>query len=203
MEIHQWQIKQKSFTFVDDSKAKKFALNYIKDKDCILDIGCGNCDFFDIISRDKMDCKLYGFDILKDSLNICKDKGYNPVGSIKDLKNKFDVITLFECFEHIDYRARFKQVEEINKLLKSNGYVVLSFPNVMSFLSILHYGDNPEHQEPYPSDINIVKFFQGYKIIAKKYFNPWLNPLKIIHCILTGMSFNAIYNNVCFVLRRK
>ncbi len=203
MAIHQWQVKRPSFTFVDDTVAKKFALNYIKNKDTLLDIGCGDCEFFDLVSKNKRECDLYGFDVLKDALDICKNKKFNPVYSLKTLKIKFDVITLFECFEHMDYKERFVQVDAINKILKKDGYVVLSFPHIRSMLSILHYGDNPEHQEPYPSEKNIIKFFQGYEIIAKKYFNPWLNPLKILHCWFTGLSFNAVYNNVCYILRKK
>ena len=203
MVLHQWQLNKKNFTLVDDLKAKKFALRYIQEGDNILDIGCGDCKFFDIASKFKPNSKFYGFDIIPQALEICKKKGYNPVSSLTNLKLKFGVITMFECFEHLDYKERFNQVKIINNLLKSNGYVVLSFPHVSSFLSILHYGDNPEHQEPYPSSRNITKFFSNYEIVEITYFNPWLNPFKILHCIITGLSFNAIYNNVCYVLKKK
>lgn len=203
MKIHQWQGGKKEFSLVDDTKAKKFALKYIKNNDTVLDIGCGDCLFFDIVKNSKENCKFYGFDIIKEALDICKKKGYNSVNTLNKLNLKFDVITMFECFEHLDYGERVKHVEIINKLLKDNGYFILSFPYIKSMLSLQHYHDNPEHKMPYPLEKNLTKFFYNYKIIDKLYFNPWLNPLKVLHCVLTGLSFNVIYNNICYVLVRK
>ncbi len=135
-------------------------------------------------------------------MDICKNKGYNPIKSLDHTNLKFDVITMFECFEHFDYEGRIKQVELINKLLKNKGTVILSFPNIKSMLSLIHYNNNPEHKMPYLIEKNITKIFYNYLIVDKIYFNPWLNPLKIIHCWLTGLNFNAVYNNVCYVFRR-
>lgn len=203
MKIHQWQSRKREFSLVDDTKAKKFALKYIKNGNSVLDIGCGDCLFFDIIKNNKDACKLYGFDIVKDALEICKNKGYNSIDSLNRLNLKFDVITMFECFEHLTYEDRVRQVEVINKLLYNDGYLILSFPHIKSVLSLQHYHDNPEHKMPYPLEKNLTKFFYNYEIVDKLYFNPWLNPLNVLHCILTGLSLNAIYNNVCYILRKK
>lgn len=202
MKVHQWQMKRE-FSLVDDTKAKKLALKYVKNGYSILDIGCGDCLFFDIVKKYRENCKLYGFDIMKEALAICKKKGYNAVGSLTKINLKFDIITMFECFEHLTYEERVKQVGLIDKFLKNNGYLILSFPHVKSMLSVIHYSDNPEHKFPYVHEKNLLKYFYNYEIVDRVYFNPWLNPLKILNCLVTGLSFNAIYNNVGYVLRKK
>lgn len=203
MKIHQWQIRKKEFSLVDDSRGKKLALKYIRERNKILDVGCGDCSFFDIISKSRNNCKFYGYDIVKEALELCRKKGYTHVDSLQNVKIKFNVITLFECFEHFDFGGRARLAQKIDKMLSSDGLVIISFPHVKSVLSMQHYFDNPEHKIPYPSETNLLKIFSDYSVVDKIYFNPWLNPLKVIHCILTGLTFNAIYNNVCYVLRRK
>ncbi len=203
MKLHMWQQRKREFSVVDAKKAKRFAIKVIRDGNAVLDVGCGDCDFFDMIRAQKKDCKLFGYDIVPEALQICKRKGYTPVRALKNMKNKFDVITLFECFEHLTYAQRQEYVAFIEESLKSKGYVVLSFPHIKSMLSILHYYDNPEHKEPFPLESNLMKFFENFTIVGKTYLSPWVHPLKVIHCVLTGLSLNAVYNNVCFVLQKK
>jgi hypothetical protein len=203
MKIHQWQQRTKSFTLVDDTKAKKYSVKFIKDRDAILDIGCGDCILFDIIKSKRNNCKFYGFDIVPDALKICKEKSYTPINDLNKTKGKFNVITMFECFEHLDYEGRLEQIDFINKKLEKDGYFIMSFPYVSSLLSLIHYNDNPEHKMPYPIEKNIRSLFANYEFVDKIYFNPWLNPIKILHCILTGLDSKAYYNNICYVLRKK
>ncbi len=203
MKTHQWQQRKYRFTLVDDDKAKRYSVKYVQDGNYVLDIGCGDCVFFDILSSRRNNCKLYGFDIVSEALDICRKKGYFPVKNLKNLKDKFDIIAMFECFEHLTYEGRLEYVRFVGKRLKRGGYFIISFPHISSMFSLIHYSDNPEHKMPYPIEANLKRMFGDFDFVDKIYFNPWLNPLKVLHCLITGLSLNAIYNNVCYILRKK
>src|SRR3989344_7424738 len=198
MKIHTWQNKSSSFSILESKAAKKIALRFIKRGNKILDIGCGDCDFFDLIKQYKKDCYLHAFDVLKEARNIAKNKGYVAHESL-NIKQKFDVITAFECLEHLDVVGRVKYSRLIDNMLKIDGYVVMSFPHINSLLAVLNYYDNIEHKPPYIKEKHILSLFPNFKIVKKRFVNPWLNPIKQLHCLLTGLSFNSIFNNVVYV----
>ena len=201
MKIHQWQNRKNEFSLVDNKKAARSVIKYIKNGDKILDIGCGDCIFFDFI-RKKADVKMYAYDVVKESLEIAKKKGYTTCKSL-NLKEKFNVITMFEVIEHLDVNQKIEYVKIINKILSDNGYLILSFPNVRSILSMQNYFNNIEHKTPIMNENNLKILFSNYKIIHKSYLNPWVNPLKVWHSFVTGFGFSAIFNNVLLVLKKR
>ncbi|GEM_PF-3516235 len=203
MQLHLWQKNERKLSLADAGKGKRVAVGYINNNDRVLDIGCGDCAFLDMIQETRKNCHLYGADIIPSALEICKKKGYTPVKNIKKLEGKFNVITLFECFEHLSYEQRIVYGKWIEDKLVDGGIVVLSFPYICSMLSLVHYYDNPEHKEPFPRESHLNVFFAKCAIKKRVYLSPWLNPIKIIHCVLTGLSMNAIHNNICFVLKKE
>lgn len=201
MKIHQWQNRKSEFSLVDSRKAAKAVLNYIKNGDKILDIGCGDCSFFDFVKKYRK-IKYYGYDVVKESLEIARKKGYNAIKSL-NVKEKFNVVTMFEVFEHLSVDEKIKYVKILDKLLVDGGYLALSFPNVKSVLSMQNYFNNIEHKVPIMNENNLRIFFHDFRVIRKVYLNPWLNPLKVLHSFITGLGFNAIYNNILFILKKK
>ncbi len=202
MKIHQWQKQTKEVSLVDALKAKRFALRYIHDGDAVLDIGCGNCDFLDLVKKERQKARLHAFDIEREARKIAEEKGYT-FHSTFSITHRFNAITLFECFEHLTYQERIDYAKHISSLLVKGGYIILSVPHIKSSLSMAHYYDNPQHKQPFPLESNILTFFEGYSLVDKCYLTPWLNPFKILSCLVTGLSFTALYNNVCFVLRKE
>lgn len=109
------------------------SLNYITNNDTVLDLACGNGFGTNLISEKAK--KVYGLDLDKETVDLCKDKYSSgnlhfKEGDATNLSfddNYFNVILSFETIEHIDnYELVFK---EYSRVLKNNGIVIFSTPN--------------------------------------------------------------------------
>ena len=123
-------------------KAKKFLEKAVKINSMILDIGCGNGAFLNLI---KTRYNVFGADISKEYAKYCKKHGINVrVCNVENelpfSSNSFDIITMFATLEHI--RMPQYNLAEINRIMKKNGYLIISIPNggyiinwfIMSFM---------------------------------------------------------------------
>ena len=97
-----------------------------------LDIGCG-CGH---LVKDALDEKIdsYGIEIsdyaLKNALAEVKDRIKH--GSLIDIpfdNETFDVISIFDIIEHIHPKDTEKAFEELNRVLKRGGVLILTTPN--------------------------------------------------------------------------
>lgn len=116
-------------------RLKKIA-NLIPKGKCmrILDAGCGEGQLLLMVSKliDSSN-EFYGTDILDVALARAKDRmkdAHFSLQSLEDLNfadNSFDIIMCTEVIEHI---PNYKQVlEELKRILKSEGLLIISFPN--------------------------------------------------------------------------
>jgi 2-polyprenyl-3-methyl-5-hydroxy-6-metoxy-1,4-benzoquinol methylase len=99
----------------------------------LLDVGCGECHFFDKISEKKLiNFTLTGLDPTARSAEEGIKKGYNVLCmTVEELKiyypkASFDVITLFHVLEHVSNPKIF--IENLLPLLKPTGTLFLSTP---------------------------------------------------------------------------
>lgn len=102
----------------------------------LLDIGCGNGSFASYV--DENNFTITAMDIDESSLAIAKKRNLKNTTFIKGIlpelvanienHGKFDIITMFEVFEHLD--NPIETIENIKKLLKPNGYFIGSLPNI-------------------------------------------------------------------------
>jgi len=94
----------------------------------ILDIGCSSGTFLDLAKRRELDT--FGIELNKTEYKYAKEKGhkvYNDLLENIDLKEKFDVVTLWDVFEHlIDGEFYLK---EIKKVLSKKGIIFLQIPS--------------------------------------------------------------------------
>jgi ubiquinone/menaquinone biosynthesis C-methylase UbiE len=99
----------------------------------ILDIGCGRGDF--LVKMREKNWEVYGIDVSKSAIEMCRKKIENAyLGKLEDIKfksNFFDVIILWSTLEHI--RTPLQLFEEIRRILKVNGLIVIYTPNIESF----------------------------------------------------------------------
>jgi SAM-dependent methyltransferase len=144
------------------------ALDFLSKNDVILDIACGLGYGTDIISQNCINIR--GADIDEVSLFEAKKAFPNLEFLLEDCtkssfeNNFFDKILSFETIEHVDPLKYFK---ELKRILKVNGYLILSTPqNAIGEVPI-----NPHHNIEY--DLNTLielakKYFEIIKIIGIK-----------------------------------
>lgn len=144
----------------------KFTLKFVKNK-VVLDAGCGTGYGADYLSNV---CKeIIGIDISESAIRYArthfqKDNLKYEVINLTGLtfqNSTFDIVCCLDVIEHIeDYK---KAIQEIYRVLKSDGLFVISTPNKKIFSDNKPIPPNPHHiREFYLSD------FQG---ILRSYFD--------------------------------
>lgn len=111
--------------------SQKFASKYMNKGSHVLDIGCGNGSYIYLI--DSPHC--VGMDLTIDVLKMAKKycvKSHFLVGSILNLPFRaevFDMISMWEVIEHIPVGTESDALAESQRVLISDGCLLLSTPN--------------------------------------------------------------------------
>lgn len=100
----------------------------------ILDVGCGECQFFDKLQNDR-NYKFYGVDNSEKQLYKARKKGYHSTKSDLDktlpfAEDCFDIVIATEIIEHLFDTDAFLQ--RIHRVLKPEGLLILTTPNIAS-----------------------------------------------------------------------
>jgi SAM-dependent methyltransferase len=115
----------------------------------VLDLGCGTGDL--LAELKKRGCKVWGVDIDKNAINFVKkyfklENAY-PMSAEEFFRlpnlPKFDLIMFFEFLEHLDNPLDF--IENVKKLLKEDGVIILSTPSRERIFANLFGCDFPPH----------------------------------------------------------
>jgi ubiquinone/menaquinone biosynthesis C-methylase UbiE len=139
----------------DIARAKQFFSIVTKQKipsGKLADVGCGIGFFLSIASKGGFETR--GIDLSKDAIKYAKEKfGLNvQQGTLEDISlpaDHFDVVTCWEVVEHLDDPIKF--LNEIKRILKKDGLLFISTPNVESIYARLlknnwHGFNMPQHQ---------------------------------------------------------
>ena len=158
-----------------------------------LDIGCGPGTFLGILKK-----KAIGVDIDSNQINYAKKIYLSRKLTFLTYKNRLplksqsvDSISLIELIEHINEKDLSTLINECKRVLKKNGYIVLSTPNyyslwpileiILNFLSPVNY----KHQH-----INKFNKKKLLKFIKKKGFNvSEINSFMLFSPFLAIISF--------------
>jgi methionine biosynthesis protein MetW len=101
----------------------------------ILDVGCGPCVIAGIVKQ-KFDAEVYGVDCDSTFVDQAKAKGIKVYacdlenGSFPFADGSFDCVLFIEVLEHLAKPENC--LKEISRVLKSNGILILSTPNLTS-----------------------------------------------------------------------
>ena len=147
----------------------------------ILDVGCGAGHFLNCVPN-KM--KKFGTDISKASQKIMKKNKIKfvlcDVTSKVPFKDKFDIISAFDVFEHLEKPE--KALKNINKMLAKEGILVVEVPMKTVFNQLLGkiklgtLDIDPTHVKKENFDYWNKLFSKDFEIvIAKKVFIGTLN----------------------------
>lgn len=160
----------------------------------VLEIGPGKGELLSILNQRKIN----NIDIIdndKAVLNYCQKKYQlkqttllKTDQSIKNLKNKYDLIVLTQVFEHIKKESYMVWIRGLYQALKPGGHILITVPNGANPLSgTERYGDL-QHQNIFTTYSlhelitfanlkNQSHFITGFKI-------PPTNPINLIRLIL-------------------
>jgi SAM-dependent methyltransferase len=103
-------------------KRLPFILGYLKDGETILEIGAYNRELGARIKK-------YYPHIVYKSMDI--DPTYpHDYSSLEEVKEKFDMVLLFEVIEHLDLNEGMEMIARIYQILGHGGRVIISTPNI-------------------------------------------------------------------------
>ena len=109
----------------------------------VLDIGCGDCFFTEMLEREFFD--VTGIDYSALALSLGKDKAPDVKTVLADARDlplkdeSVDAVCLVETLEHNPFADGAKIIEEVYRVLKKNGSLVLTVPSTNLPLSAKHY----------------------------------------------------------------
>ena len=127
----------------------------LKERDSLLDIGCSNGRFMQVLQKKLSDknLKLQGIDFSKSEINEAKKSGLdvrqmNIEEGIKFKGNTFDAVYAGEIIEHLYNPDLF--LSESSRILKNGGYIVFSTPNLCAWFNrvLMPLGIQPIFLEP-------------------------------------------------------
>jgi len=192
----------------------------IKDSKKILDIGCGKGTFLNMLRKHNKET--YGIEPDINANKILEKNGHIAIeGDILSSNfndNFFDVITLFQVFEHIETPSAFLQ--ETSRILKPGGYLIIGTPNIDSNLAIKYKNywrslELPRHVILH-SPMSLYNLLDKLKFKTKIYIrvSPWdiksssilnkssdlstkSNIIKISFkfCLFLNILFNLLFKN--------
>lgn len=168
---------------------------YLKENDKVLDIGCGNGRFLMYLNKIG-NFKLYGTELPGNSAErTSKIKEINlKIGMLEksDFKPQtFSAITLFHVFEHLTEPKEILEI--ISNIIKPNGVLIMSFPNIDSLQSKWFKGnwlhlDPPRHLFFFaPKDFEKLLNSYGFELIGRKFMSFEQNPYGMVQSILNKM----------------
>ena len=167
------------------------------DKPRLLDFGCGVGDFLHYAQQ--KGCEITGCDMSEDARKFASEKLGKEVVTPEEIfalpHFTFDVITMWHVLEHID-DLRF-QTEQLHRLLKNNGRLVIAVPNYKSY-DAEYYKDKwaaydvPRHLNHFHKE-SLENIFAGFFQLDNIY------PLKWDAFYISMMSENFVGNGNSFL----
>lgn len=178
--------------------SKKWAngLQFIKNGMEVLDIGSSDGSFFDYLQKKNITGRFSCFDADKKAIIAARSKGYKGYDSLKSIKQKFDVITLWEVIEHLPIEKFISYLDFVKLHLKEDGILIVSTPNILNIF--YPFWAEPTHIRPYCLE-SLCKILesQGFIVVHKKETHALRHPLKILACKLLGINMYAKVIVVC------
>lgn len=105
-------------------------VGFVKPKDCVLDIGCGNGRLYQLFAD--LSISFTGIDISEKLIEIAKERYPDCHFKVADMtklpfgEEKFDVVFSLVAFHHLPVREmQLQALREMKRVLKNNGKIIL------------------------------------------------------------------------------
>ncbi len=145
---------------------KAFVINFLKKfgkNIAILDIGCGEGVFIEELKKIGFQ-KIIGIDKNYSSKDVIR-------GDIMNLPfrdNSFDVALLLDVIEHLPFEFQKNGIREIKRVLKTNGILIVSVPNLAHLASRIRFllkgrFIRTASEEKHPGDRPVYEFIELFK----------------------------------------
>lgn len=116
---------RKQFPSVWKIPVRKKVANIIKDliknEQSILDVGSCNRNFKKVLDSQISNYTYKSMDIDREN--------FHDYYNMDDIDEKFDIVTMFECIEHLTLEEGFKTISQIYRVLRPGGLICVSTPN--------------------------------------------------------------------------
>jgi 2-polyprenyl-3-methyl-5-hydroxy-6-metoxy-1,4-benzoquinol methylase len=170
----------------------------IKRNGKILDIGCSTGIFLEVAKKRGWD--VYGIELSKWAYKKARKVTPNiynkTLDKCKFKDNFFDVITMWDLIEHLTNPD--KEIKETNKILKKDGLLVITTPNINCFFSritgrkwwnilrmhLFYFSPETITKLLQKNGFRIIKIESYSRTITLKYAIDWFKPYKKIYKIL-------------------
>ena len=177
--------------------------NKIPKKGSILDVGCGEGSFLELMKKRGYEC--HGLETSKDGAKKAMLKGLTVHNNIKKIREKFDVITLWHVLEHITNPVSY--LRQIRSLLKKNGCLIIAVPNFDSIQSKIgrdmwfHLAP-PLHIFHYTTKtIEALLKRENFKVVKVNHFSLEYNPFGYLQTFLN--LFRTKDTNILYKMLRR
>ncbi|MFC1675830.1 class I SAM-dependent methyltransferase [Planctomycetota bacterium] len=142
----------------------------------ILDIGCADAPYFDLLKEKYPQLKLTGIEFKDEIAEKGRKKGRDLItGTIADIEEtkSYDLVIMNNLIEHVVDPV--EEMRKANAILRPGGYILLETPNtkcwdiaiVRKYWGSLHV---PRHTYLFsPSSAELLAEKSGFKIVSTKY----------------------------------
>jgi methionine biosynthesis protein MetW len=116
--------------YIEEKEEYRFALQHIKKTDTVLEIGCGDGHFLELLNKNNI-LDIYGADLNSEAIAKVREKGFKVFEQAIENPNqeyfeKFDIIVMFQVLEHIPNVKPF--LDNALRLLKTGGKLIIAVP---------------------------------------------------------------------------
>lgn len=156
----------------------------------LLDIGCGSGYLIGELSKN-IDAKFYGIDVYPNQIKDCEYKIADITEGIPFNNELVDCVILGEVIEHVPNPDFI--LKEIYRVLKKDGYLVISTPNLVSWSNriMVLLGIQPFFTET-SSEVNLGRYFKFLGQGGKVQGHLKIFTFKSLEEILLKSNFNVL-----------
>lgn len=167
-------------------KRQEIYTEYFKDKENVLDFGCGRGEFLELLKEKKIDG--YGIEINEEMVRICREKGLKcmnedivvHLSSLND--ESLGGFFSSQVVEHLEPVLLRKIFDILYFKLQKSSFAIVETVNPTSLYTLSDvFWRDPTHKNPvHPETLKFLMETSGFRIDEIKYLSPTKEELKDI-----------------------